>query len=65
MARSTVTINVLKPTASITLNAMELKFSSVSLSPVSGSAQFAAPKITVDANAQTATFTFAKPVPGW
>ena len=59
----TVTINVLKPTASITLNALELKFSSASLSPVSGSVQFAAPKVTVDANAQTATFTFAKPVP--
>ncbi|HTV84441.1 MAG TPA: M1 family metallopeptidase [Dyella sp.] len=59
----TVTIDVLKPSTSITLNALEMKFASASLSPVSGSATFAAPKITVDNNAQTATFTFAKPIP--
>ncbi|GLQ51122.1 M1 family metallopeptidase [Dyella flava] len=59
----TVTIDVLTPTASITLNAIDLKFSSVSLTPVSGKAGFGAPKVAVNADAQTATFTFAKPVP--
>jgi aminopeptidase N len=59
----TVAIDVLEPTTSMTLNALELQFSSVNLSPVSGSACFVAPKISVDPNAQTATFTFAKPIP--
>jgi aminopeptidase N len=59
----TVSIDVLKPTASITLNAIDLKFSQVGLAPVSGNASFSAPKVSVDANAQTATFTFAKPIP--
>ena len=59
----TVTVDVLTPTASITLNAIDLKFSKVSLVPVTGSATFAAPKVAVDANAQTAIFTFAKPIP--
>jgi aminopeptidase N len=59
----TVTLDVLKPTASITLNALEMKFASASLAPVSGNATFAAPKISVDNDAQTATFTFAKPIP--
>ncbi|GLQ96343.1 M1 family metallopeptidase [Dyella mobilis] len=58
-----VTLDVLKPTASITLNAIDLTFSSVSLSPLSGKASFGTPKVSVDANAQTATFTFAKPLP--
>jgi aminopeptidase N len=59
----TVSIDVLKPTASITLNAIDLKFSKVSLAPASGNASFSAPKVSVDANAQTATFTFDKPIP--
>jgi aminopeptidase N len=58
-----IAIDVIKPTASITLNAIDLTFFSVSLSPVSGQATFAEPKVSVDANAQTATFTFAKPLP--
>jgi aminopeptidase N len=56
----TVTVDVLKPIASVTLNAIDLKFSSVSLV---SAASFGAPKVMVDANAQTATFTFAKPLP--
>jgi aminopeptidase N len=59
----TVAIDVIKPTANITLNAIDLTFSSVSLSPASGAATFAAPKVAIDADAQTATFTFAKPIP--
>jgi aminopeptidase N len=59
----TVTVEVLQPTSSITLNAIDMAFSSVSLMPVKGKLAFAAPKVTVDAAAQTATFTFAQPVP--
>ena len=59
----TVAIDVLKPTASITLNAIDLTFSSVALASVAGHASFAAPKVSVNADAQTATFTFAKPLP--
>jgi aminopeptidase N len=64
----TVSIDVLEPTASITLNAVDMKFSSVQLSPSpgnarTGSATFAAPEVAVDAKSQTATFTFAQPLP--
>jgi aminopeptidase N len=58
----TVTVDVLKPTTTITLNAIDLTFSSASLAPVAGGAHLGTPKISVDAKAQTATFTFAKPV---
>ncbi len=61
--KATVTIAVTKPTSSITLNAADLDFSSASLTPVKGSMAFAAPKVSVDAKAQTATFTFAHPIP--
>jgi aminopeptidase N len=59
----TVTIDVLEPTTSITLNAIDMSFSSVGLAPVAGKLTFAAPKVAVDAAAQTATFTFAQAVP--
>ncbi len=61
-----VHVEVLQPTASITLNAMDMTFSEVSLTPAGGKkAAYPAPKITVDAAAQTATFTWAQPiVPG-
>lgn len=59
----TVAIDVLTPTASITLNAIDLTFSSARLAPASGNASFGTPKIAVNADAQTATFTFAKPLP--
>jgi aminopeptidase N len=59
----TVAVDVLQPTSSITLNAIDMTFSSVSLTPVKGKLAFAAPKVTVDAAAQTATFTFAQPIP--
>ncbi|KRE89675.1 aminopeptidase [Frateuria sp. Soil773] len=58
----TVTVDVLKPTASITLNAIDMTFSSVRLAPADGKAALAAPKVSVDARAQTATFTFGKPI---
>src|SRR5678815_3562982 len=59
----TVDIDVLQPTDRITLNAVDMQFTAVTLAPVKGKAAFAAPKVTVDADAQTATFTFAQPVP--
>ncbi len=52
--RVAVTIEVLQPTTTITLNATDLAFTKVSLSGVA-----AAPSVAVDAAAQTATFTFA------
>ena len=62
--RATVTIDVAAPTARITLNAVGLAFSSVRLLPASGrSTGVAAAAIDVDAAAQTATFSFARPVP--
>jgi aminopeptidase N len=59
----TVTIAVAKPTRSITLNALDLDFSKVSLEAVTGKSSFAAPKVSTDAAAQTATFTFEQPIP--
>ncbi len=59
----TVAIDVLKPTDRITLNAVDMAFSSVQLLPASGKAAWAAPTVTVDAAAQTATFVFARPIP--
>jgi aminopeptidase N len=52
-----VTINVLEPVTSITLNAADLTFRKASLSGVAE-----APKITTDAEAQTATFSFSAPI---
>ena len=61
--RTTVTIDVAAPTRRITLNAVGLAFSSVRLLPASGrSTGVAAAAIDVDAAAQTATFSFARPV---
>ena len=53
----TVTIKVLEPVIAITLNAAGLNFHKVSLSGVA-----AAPRVSIDANAQTATFGFAQPI---
>lgn len=61
--RVTVTIDVQKATSSITLNALDMDFSKVSLTSLKHKMAFAAPKISVDAKAQTATFTFSHPLP--
>jgi aminopeptidase N len=58
----TVDVQVLAPTRSITLNALGMKFSSVKLLSAGGKAAAGAPKVALDEQAQTATFTFAKPV---
>jgi aminopeptidase N len=57
----TISLEVLNPTTSITLNATDLVFSTVTLTPAAGGAQLAA-TTSIDAAAQTATFTFAQPV---
>ena len=58
-----IAIDVLEPTASITLNAVDMTFAHVTLRPAKGKASFAAPKVAVDAGTQTATFTFDHAVP--
>jgi aminopeptidase N len=60
---ATASIDVLEPTASITLNALEVTFSSVQLMPSSGGPAIGAPSVSVDAEAQTATFTFPETIP--
>ena len=51
-----INLDVLKPTRSITLNAVDMAFSSVRLGRAQG--QDLVPKVAMDAAAQTATFTF-------
>lgn len=58
-----IDVTVATPTTSITLNALGMTFGKVSLSPAKGKATFAAPKVAVDENAQTATFTFDHAIP--
>ena len=58
-----VTVDVLQSTRSITLNAINMTFSSVQLVPLKGELKIADPAVTLDAKAQTATFTFAQPIP--
>lgn len=60
---ATITIEVTKPTSSITLNAADLDFSKVSLTSMRHKMAFDAPKVAVDEKAQTATFTFSHPIP--
>ena len=56
----TVAIDVLRPTHTITLNALDMTFAQVALTSANGKASSA--RVHVDANAQTATFTFNKAV---
>lgn len=56
-----VDVDVLEATRSITLNAIDLRFSTVTLTPATGKGAFKA-KVVVDDKAQTATFTFDKPI---
>jgi aminopeptidase N len=60
-AKATITVNVARATSSITLNAADLRFNSVSVAPASGGAAQTA-KVKVDADAQTATFSVDKPL---
>jgi aminopeptidase N len=58
-----IAVDVLEPTASITLNAIDMSFADVVLAPAKGKAKFAAPKVAVDEKAQTVTFTFDHAIP--
>jgi aminopeptidase N len=60
-AKASITVSVAKATSSITLNAADLSFNSVSVAAASGGAAQTA-KVKVDAGAQTATFSFDKPL---
>jgi aminopeptidase N len=61
--KATITVDVLAPTDRIVLNAIDMTFPSVTLAPASGGAALPAPEVAIDAAAQTATFTFAQPLP--
>jgi aminopeptidase N len=58
-AKATISVDVLAPTRSMTLNALDLKFSSATLTPAGGGAPVAA-QVAVDQATQTATFTFPR-----
>ncbi|KQY51820.1 M1 family metallopeptidase [Lysobacter sp. Root494] len=55
-----IAVDVLEPTTSITLNAVDMVFSNPTLMGSRGKPL--APKVSVDADAQTATFMFDKPL---
>jgi aminopeptidase N len=61
--RVTIAIQVQEPTPSITLNALDLTFAGVRLTGEAVPAGLGSAKTAVDSAAQTATFTFAKPLP--
>ncbi|WP_313705285.1 M1 family metallopeptidase [Massilia sp.] len=60
-ARVAIELEVLAPTRDITLNAAELRFLGATLTPGAGGAAQDA-RIAVDAAAQTATFSFSRPL---
>jgi aminopeptidase N len=60
-AKVAIGVDVQAPTSSITLNAVDLKFASATLTPAAGGKPQSA-RITVDAAAQTATFTFPQQI---
>ncbi len=55
-----IAIEVLQPTTSITLNALELSFTSVHLSGGPDGTRFAAAKVQINEAEQTATFSFGQ-----
>jgi aminopeptidase N len=59
-AQTSIDINVLQSSNSITLNAADLKFSNVKIRDAKGN--FLVAKVSVNAAKQTATFTFSKPL---
>lgn len=61
-ARVAISITVLQPTSSMTLNAAELDFSSVGLLSMDSDKVLATAKVILDSDKQTATFRFPQPV---
>ena len=62
-ARIAISIEVLEPTARITLNALDLELTGARLTGALSAASFPRPKIAVDPAAQTATLTFPQTLP--
>lgn len=62
-AQVSIRIDVLQPTANITLNALDLSITAARLSGVATGKVFATPGIKIDASNQTATFDFGQAVP--
>jgi aminopeptidase N len=60
--KATITLDVLEPTDRIVLNAIDMTFPSATLASASGGAALPAPKVAIDADAQTATFSFDRPL---
>jgi aminopeptidase N len=58
-----IAVDVLGPVQSITLNALDLKFTSVHVTDGAGKVISNDPKITIDEAAQTATFAFGQTIP--
>lgn len=58
-----ITLDVLEPTDSIVLNAVDMAFSSVKLTPATGQVAYPAPQVKIDADAQTATFALPQALP--
>lgn len=59
---ATIDIEVSAPTDRIVLNALDLRFAAARLTTRMRMAPFGAPRIAVDNDAQTASFTFARPL---
>ena len=57
-----IDLQVLEPTTTIVLNQIDMTFPKAVLAPRGGKA-LPAPAVAIDNDAQTATFTFAKPLP--
>ena len=60
-AKAGIDLDVLEPAASIVLNAIDMTFPSAALTPAGGGKALV-PKVTIDADAQTATFSFDRPL---
>ena len=58
-----ISLEVLAPVESITLNAMDLHFAAIRFTDATGKSVVDEPKMTVDAAAQTATFALGKSIP--
>jgi aminopeptidase N len=58
-----ISLEVLAPVQSITLNAVDLKFASVHFTDATGRSRHGEPRITVNEAAQTATFAFDEKIP--
>jgi aminopeptidase N len=58
-----ISLEVLAPVQSITLNALDMKFASVRFTDSTGKVVASEPKITMDEAAQTATFAFDRKIP--